>query len=174
MDRSGVLLRLPPCGPQHERGLAVCLHVDYARVPEDRDLLPQDLFALLQLQAATVDREPGELMSIGRNVANLLLVPEAHVKEVEFCRSAINAAARPTELSKDYRHRSVPFNLIRGDGLAHGCEFSLRSKPLDPQVKYPQRLARGVSGLMRDDTSRLHPGKATCGDFAPFPGRILE
>src|SRR5579864_3694586 len=94
---SGVLLRLPPCGPQHERSLAVRLHLDYARVPEDRDLFPQNLFALLQQEAATVDREPGDVMSIGRSVAELLLVLEAHVKEVEFCRSATNAAARRAE-----------------------------------------------------------------------------
>src|SRR5580704_6643194 len=164
----------PRRGSQHERCVAISLHLDDAGgVTEDRDLFPQNPLAYLQLQAPTVDRKPGDVVAIGSRIAEVLPVLEAHVKKVQICRSLADAAARPAELSQQHFHGSVFFHFIRSQVFARRT-FSQCNWLLDPQVKYAQWLGRGVSALMPDDTSRFHPCEAGCGDFALPPGFILE
>src|SRR5579863_7998727 len=171
---SGVLLRETPCRSEHERSLAVCLHLDDAGgVPEDRDLFPQNPRALLQLQAPTVDREPGDVVPIGSRVAEVLPILEAHVKKVEVSRSLTDAAARPAELSQQRPYGPVLCDFTRGDVFARRRAFCLRNGLPHPQVKHAQWLGRGVFALVPDDTSRFHPCEARCGEFAPLPGLIL-
>src|SRR4029077_17863533 len=140
----------------------------------DRDLFPQSPLALLQLQAPTVDRKPDDVVPIGRSVAEVLPVLEAHVKKVEPCRCLTDAAARLADLSQQHPHGPVLFHFVRGDVFAHCRAPPLRSALRNPQVEYSQRLTHRVSALMPDDTSRSHPSEARCGDFAPLPGLILE
>src|SRR6267378_2783396 len=103
---------------QHERGVAFRLRLDHAgRVPEHGDLLPVDPLALLQLQTAVVDREPGDVVPVGRHIAPALPFLEPHVKVVDVCQDVTDAAARLPELSEDDPHGSDLFNLQRRDVL---------------------------------------------------------
>ena len=114
-----------------------------------------------------------DVVRVRRRVAPALPVLEAHVKVVGACRSATDAAPRPTELSKENPDRSIQLEFLWCDVLGLGSGARFARGQCNPELEHAQRGARSGVALEPSTVPGLHPLNATRRDFAPLACCVL-
>src|SRR5207302_1937713 len=123
-------------------------------------------------QFTFIDGEPRDGVPFGRRVAPVLAIFKSHVKIVDVCRCANNAAGLTTA-SKNHAHGSVFLHCIRSDVLTFRGSVLLRRRQCHPQLEDAQGLARRGPTVMPYAVSGLHPLESTGRDRALLSGRVL-